>query len=155
MTAQEKLHAVETAIRQELPRLMELREGVILKRKRHFELYSDYVIIKIKRDDFSTYTEIYGKHKGSFSIENEKLLDHFEIIGHDILISDVLEWLGRPKWDEMGKSNDYYISDEGMLIRKNQDTSYDFLCEVNLSKPRLADQSEKLWAFLYNLIKDN
>lgn len=150
MTAQEKLHAVETAIRQELPRLMEPREGcwfhneITLKKEKLIliDVNQNYVLLKQGGKKISVFTK-------------EKTKKLLKIIGHDILISDVLEWLGRPKWDEMGKSNDYYVSDEGMLIRKNQDTSYDFLCEVNLSKPRLADQSGGLINLLHNLIKDN
>lgn len=150
MTPQEKLHTLETTIRKSIPRLMEVSEGCILKRKSHFELYSDYVILKIKRDDFSTYTEIDGKHKGSFSIENEKLLDHFEIIGHDILLSDVFEWLGTLfnfTIDHKGviyQEFDYYF--EGGL-----DRDYNEVAKVDFSKPYLKDQSEEFWDFLYNL----
>lgn len=149
MTPQEELHAVSTAIRKALPRLMELREGVILKRKRHFELYSDHVILKIKRDDFSTYTEIDGKHKGSFSIENEKLLDYFEIIGHDILLSDVLEWLAREH-----NNIEIFLMNNGIMLINFREDKLD-KGKLDLSKPRLADQSEELWEFLYNLLEDN
>lgn len=148
MTPQEKLHTLETTIRKSIPRLMEVSEGCILKRKSHFELYSDYVILKIKRDDFSTYTEIDGKHKGSFSIENEKLLDHFEIIGHEILLSDVLDWFDKIhfKPEESITMFDEIIAEQGI-------TSIVSLWDF--SKKYLSEQPEILIDFLYKILKNN
>lgn len=164
MTTQQKLHAVETAIRKALPRLMEPTEGCWLNlhyiNEKDKETTEKCKIIGVDKkgkllirydDGFNSFSkkdlEKYIK-KGSYSM-----------LGHDILISDVLEWITLFNdfclWQGMIlkpiDASNYYAEFEtinGECFDKN-------IIEWNLPKPRLADQSEEFIDFLYNLIKNN
>lgn len=153
MTAQEKLHAVETAIRKALPRLMEPTEGCRILE--HGEPLEQYSVILAERSEgkYLIYTP-YNLDNPCEEIDQKELSENYEILGHDILLSDVLEWFDNLKHETIRVSQ---ITTKGTLIG-TEDT--DTLRAVkfgkwDLSKPRLADQSEELWNFLYNLIKED
>lgn len=77
-----------------------------------------------------------------------------EIIGHPVTLTHMLKWLNNVlKEDSFGKCCDFYISDEGNLIRRNDNDSYDFIAELDLDKPLISDQSEELINFLYDIIE--
>lgn len=147
MTIQEKLKVVEEQIRKDIPRLMELTPGCRILEKEYDEFYK---IDKIIRGNFV----LYGENNTGHKFVNKILQSHYEVIGHDILLTDMLEWLGGlAKSGKMGKVTGFYLSNEGVLTRKNQDGSYDFICEIDLSKPQVANQSKELINFLYDLTK--
>lgn len=147
MTPQEQLHAVSTAIRKVLPRLMEPTEGCKIKFKRKY--FSGSVTGRVIAN-YNKDVLIYSKEYDDTFL---RAIEHCEIIGHDILLSDVLEWSSKT----FKNFRKLLIDDDGIL--------YKFLINGmfgdaggmywDLSKPRLADQSEELINFLYNLIKNN
>lgn len=165
MTTQQKLHAVETAIRKALPRLMELSYGCKLKGNKFGNEYKFISQTTEEGKDYTSY-HLYDKdyNRPTVFITDFFVIDPndytaFTILGHDILLSDVLEWLRLFNndyclWDGMflkpvGASN-YYAEFEtinGESFDKNT-------IKLDLSKPYLKDQSEELIDFLYNLIKE-
>lgn len=81
--------------------------------------------------------------------------ESFNIIGHPVTLTHILKWLNKVLIkDSNGKYCDFYISDEGNLIRRNGDDSYDFIAEVDLDKPLISNQSKELINFLYDLIEE-
>lgn len=159
MTAQEKLLLVENSIRKALPRLLELSMGCKLWKDGYFYTYIGKLIPEI---DFR-YTDPYYLHhfyseeivqnkKETFlyAIGNKKF-KHYKIIGHDILLSDVLEWLGRVEHKASIHSRAEFV----VFVKKGKYTFTRYSACIDFSKPYLKDQSEAFWNFLYNLIKDN
>lgn len=133
MIAKEQLHAVETAIRKAIPRLLEPTEGCKLNFKKKYFLESvEGQVIK----NYNKYVLVYSKEYDDTFL---RAIEHCEIFGHDILLSDVLEWL---KTISIGGGID-------------TEKLHKILYYWDLSKPRLTDQSEELINFLYNLIKNN
>jgi len=147
-TTQEKLQIVTQQIRKDIPRLMELSMGCILKNYGTGKIY--FLIAKNGEICFLQDTSDFKL--SPLELTESTAVNYFEVIGHNILLSNILEWLEISKGCDMGKVCDYYISDEGVLTRKNQDNSYDFISEIDLSKPYLKNQSEELINFLYELI---
>lgn len=152
MTTQQKLHAVETAIRKALPRLMEPTEGcLVIFRNVKNKKQSGKILYNFGQDFY----RIFCKNE---SDEYLRRRNEVEILGHDILLSDVLEWLRLFNndyclWDGMllklvGASN-YYAEFETI----NEKTFDENTIKLDLSKPYLKDQSEELINFLYNLIE--
>lgn len=130
MIAKEQLHAVETAIRKAIPRLLEPTEGCKLNFKKKYFLESvEGQVIK----NYNKYVLVYSKEYDDTFL---RAIEHCEIFGHDILLSDVLEWL---KTISIGSGID-------------TEKLHKILYYWDLSKPRLTDQSEELINFLYNLI---
>lgn len=141
MTTQEKLHAVETAIRQALPRLLELTEGCYFIDKT-FGNRKVKFLHKCQRDD------------KEYILDEDGIVcwyDYYdkEIIGHDILLSDVLEWLKELELSNEIDTFNIGYSEMGQFVIL-YDSKYYFW---NLSKPYLKDQSEDFIEFLYNLIE--
>lgn len=146
MTPQEKLQAVTEQIRKGIPRLMELSYGCLMK----FWDNSIYTTV------LSTHREIAFIDRNSdychFQVITPDQINVIEVIGHEILLSDVFEWLGTLfnfTIDHKGiiyQEFDYYF--EGGL-----DRDYNEVAKVDFSKPYLKDQSEEFWDFLYHLIK--
>lgn len=133
MIAKEQLHAVETAIRKAIPRLLEPTEGCKLNFKKKYFLESvEGQVIK----NYNKYVLVYSKEYDDTFL---RAIEHCEIFGHDILLSDVLEWL---KTISIGGGID-------------TEKLHKILYYWDLSKPRLTDQSEELMNFLYNFIKNN
>lgn len=173
MTAKEKLHAVEVTIRKAFPMLMEPTEGCWLNLH-----YND------EKDNKATEKcKIIGVDKkgkllirfedGVNTLDKQDLekyikIGSYSILGHDILLSDVLEWLNTEKMVNILCENIAYTGHNGFvsLIQNGYlDISYysheyeisltSRLGKWDLSKPHLVDQSEELWNFLYNLIKED
>lgn len=147
MTTQEKLHAVETAIRKTLPRLTEPTEGCRILEKGKAE--ENYSIILVDGDDYTIFTP-YSFGLPIDKIDQEDLSENYEIIGHDILLSDVLEWLNAI--NELNTS--VILRKEVFEFQRIEKENKLFIVGWDLSKPRLADQSEELIDLLYNLIKE-
>lgn len=151
MTIVEMLASVEAQIRKDIPRLMELREGCIIKNNHNgdLEIFLGYISI----DGFSRVVlkDLYIKSI-RIDIEGNLIIDEFDkyaysIIGHEIMLSDVLEWLFTSTLIS------YYISSSGeilyWLIEGAPETRINIYWD--LSSPYLKDQSEELIKFLYNI----
>lgn len=152
MTTQEKLKIVEERIKKDIPRLMEPTEGCLVIHRN--------TLIKILYED--------GNHYKAVTVEWDEpkywILDkdaEYTIIGHEIMLNDVLEWAN--KYKGSCKSGEYYIelNSSGHFIHKYISDFTDryggisilFTCKINLSEFRLKDQPEELINFLYELTK--
>lgn len=157
MTPQEKHHAVETAIRKALPRLMEPTEGCLFKDNWTNEVSEKVGLYRTERGkkvavlrDNST-NEIFVDYSNTFRINLFYKDASHTTIGHDILLSDVLEWLGKFGHKASIHSRAEFV----VFVKKREYIFTRYSTYIDLSKPRLADQSEELINFLYNLIKKN
>ncbi len=134
MTNLEKL---EKEIRTALPRLMELSEGCRLVRK----------VDGLQCQTISVVNGIASliTAQSQFKAINTKWAqEYFNIIGHDILLSDVFEW------NYKSKVPNFVISSNGAFtVPKLNYISG----EWDLSKPKLNQQSQELIDFLVSLIK--
>ncbi|MFJ1411719.1 hypothetical protein [Capnocytophaga canimorsus] len=148
MTTAEMLASVEAQIRKDIPRLMELREGCVIEYFRNGRAYNCKVV-----ETFPSYFNMYFDSEIE-SIDFELSENTFQIIGHDIMLNDVLEWLN-------SKNKNIAISSDGTLFELNKAIFYNKIgigdCGIikwDLSKLLLKDQSEELVKFLYKLIKE-
>lgn len=146
-TFQEKLQTLEKQIRKDLPRLLQPTEGcwVFLKG------YNNSLFKIVHRRAKEFLVDDYQGHKPR-TYENKKFFEWFEIVGHDILLSDVLEWLGKFFY--------FRINQEGIIYKEfdsyfqgELDRDYIEVGKIDFSKSRLSDQSKELINFLYNLIQ--
>ncbi|GJQ07502.1 hypothetical protein CAPN010_16600 [Capnocytophaga cynodegmi] len=157
MTTAEMLAEVTAQIRKDIPRLMELKEGCILMKR---DTKYNPVYRKIVFTYNNTYyipSKCFGLKVIEFSKEN--IDKDYEIIGHEIMLNDVLEWLKKLGFltecsglDFGGDSfyrEELVYDDNGNFLYKK--TTF---CEWNLPSPYLKDQSEELIKFLYKLIKN-
>lgn len=152
MTTTEMLAYVEAQIRKDIPRLMELREGLLVQEK-----YTDdeeiCKIIDIQGDRFV----IYNSEDYFLTTEiEETLTDEYEIIGHDIMLNDVLEWF---RLNEISIIPQCSKSESIMMlyyVEYDEEVHYLYGSHASwrLSSPYLKDQSEELIKFLYNIAKD-
>lgn len=146
MTVAEKLAEVTAQIRKEVPRTMELKEGCLLYNKSNKDRFK---IIDIDAN-FDEYTCL--KNKKYITSISFKDINLYTIIGHEIMLNDVLEWLS--KIDKPYRA--CFIDELGFISRLN----FDMTMEVNGVKWNLQssylniDQSEEMINFLYNLKKD-
>ncbi|MFB9120967.1 hypothetical protein ACFFUE_07155 [Bergeyella porcorum] len=140
MTTQEKLQAVTEQIRKDIPRLMELSEGCLVKST----IGDDY--LKIVGNISNSYVLYDGL--GVHEIRKEDFPKYFKIVGHEPMINDVIEWA------EMALGDRIYISSnpDGLFLSYSPKEDYGIICYWDLSKPYLKDQSDKLKEFLYNLM---
>lgn len=147
MTPKQKLQVVETTIRKALPRLLEDTNGCIFKDNWHNDLWKkvgfytrhdgkDVIVLRNTSNN-----EVFVDFDNTFCVNSYEDVCH-TLIGHDILLNDVLEWINKEDVSFLGQD---------FLRKTEQILSIILLCD--LSKPRLADQSEELWDFLYHLIK--
>lgn len=146
MTTAEMLASVEVQIRKDIPRLMELREDCYVKEKIMDYLYKIYRVTDncynlyrvSDNDKWDVRKETYDKHKP------------FEIVGHEIMLYDVLEWLS------LCKKTIYFIDSEyGFgILDVDCHRFYHFKFDINLKSPYLRHQSEKLIKFLYGVMKN-
>lgn len=120
MEMKEKLKAVKVQIRKEIPRLMELREDC------RFE-FKDIKFKVVHIDEY--YIQAIDELTSVTALEHSKKPE-FKIIGSEIMLNDVLEYLFK-----------YKIEPHGILVF------------WDLSSPYLKDQPEELIEFLYNLLK--
>lgn len=156
MTREEMLTSIEDKIRKDIPRLSTIGEGcyvnfinkngekergkivkLIYKASENTsdtqELYAVLVTSK-EEQDYSTY--FLGIHS-------------IEIVGHEITILDVLEWLN---------DYDYYLDTNGDMYEHDLTYVYDssgfmYLCSFDLTKTLLKDQTEETIKFLHKHIK--
>lgn len=145
MTTAEMLADVSAQIRKDIPRLMELREGCMLDYFINERAYTGKVV-----ETFTSYFNVYfdGEIK---SIDFELDENTFKIIGHDIMLNDVLEWIKFNAFNvEFQENGDFNLHRELKLSKSIE--RYNFV-NWDLSKPLLKDQVEELIKFLYALIK--
>ena len=137
MTTAEMIASVEARIRKDIPRLMELREGCLVGK--------DNEVFRIEENPKGD-----GYYVGRyFYLYEESIAERYEIIGHDIMLNDVLEW---------GLMNKLFNVE---LIHKTlRMKPYKNLLHLNdygrwdLSKSYFKNQSAELVKFLYNLKKN-
>ncbi|MFK8301857.1 hypothetical protein ACI75Y_03010 [Capnocytophaga stomatis] len=165
MTKQEMLSEVEAKIRKDIPRLMELSEGCWIKQK---TLEKDFIfkVIAVKNDFFKCVLGFADFIFLAKDIVNSP--KSFEIIGHDIMLNDVLEWLNYIIYEKCIPINDlgysgmvkqfYVKGDDGSIIfeildLKNPDLGLDIIRYGvwDLSSIYLKDQSERVIKFLYKI----
>lgn len=128
MTNLEKL---EKEIRDKLPRLMELSEGCIVDINNLSKVRLTHPIVTNEDGRICTPYHVYTD---------------FKVIGHEVLLNDVLEWLG-------------VISEKGFPYAVLTDCSLtkwdspDFVDagKWDLTKPHLKDQSQELIEYLAGL----
>lgn len=156
MTTQEKLLEVENSIRKAIPRLLDLSMGCKLWKEGYFYTYMGKLIPEI---DFR-YTDPYYLHhfyseeivknkKETFLYTiGDKKFKHYKIIGHEISLSDVLEWFDKIhfKPEESITMFDEIISEQGITS---------ILSLWDFSKKYLPEQSDFLINFLYKILKNN
>lgn len=149
MTKQEMLAEIEAVIREDIPRLSELREGCILQNewsKDFFKVYDEtenHIRIFQLNSDVPNEQVINKKHINTYT--------PLIIIGHDIMLNDVLEWIKFNAFSvEFQENGDFNLHRELKLSKSIE--RYGFV-NWNLSKPLLKDQLEELINFLYTLIK--
>lgn len=158
MTLQEKLHAVETAIRKALSRLRRPTEGckicqpdIVSFSKRYPSSYGRILKVDEYFIDYETHVE-HNFVYHVFTYNDNKIrvlkLKGFSVIGHEILLSDVLEWLNAI--NELNTS--VILRKEVFEFQRIEKENKLFIVGWDLSKSRLADQSEELINFLYNLL---
>jgi len=139
------LQDLENAIYNSIPRLRELSVGCQV----------DFKDAKYPMTLFSKANGLLrfiDKNGTSYAWPEEETKGFMKIIGHPILLNDVLEWLRL-----IDKDKDYYSIDYfGNLLKFNYDSEY--ICwektkmNWNLSKPALKDQSQELIDALTELI---
>ncbi|GIJ96586.1 hypothetical protein CAPN001_11550 [Capnocytophaga stomatis] len=84
------LSIVEQQIRKDIPRLMELREGCWIKQKTPEKDF----LIKVVAVKNGLLNCVLGFTQIMFPVKQVvEDSESFEIIGHDIMLNDVLEWL--------------------------------------------------------------
>lgn len=156
MTKEEKLHAVETAIRKALPRLIELSHGCLI---RYWDNRIYTMVLNTPRE--IAFIDRNIDHCSFQVIKPDQINVIEEVIGHDILISDVLEFLGKKgkninyDYSVINLSNNILNVNLVTQISDVEHHAYEEIWdkfEIDLSKPRLADQSEELINRLYSFL---
>lgn len=146
MTEQEILAEVEANIRKDIPRLNELSVGCLIKDKKYEIIYKVY-------DETTHHLRVFELNSelpNTLAI-NKKHIDSFEIVGYEIMLNDVLEWIKFNAFNvEFQENGDFNLYRELKLSKSIE--RYNFV-NWDLSKPLLKDQLEELIKFLYNLIK--
>lgn len=138
----EKLEILEKEIRKALPRLMKLSEGCkVFFENADGEIENGRII---DTDSYCLSVVCYGYDYAVSKEEHEVM-----IIGHDILLSDVLEWLQQKTGADVYFTNETF--ELSIRYHNGIDVSRKYI-KWDLSKPYLKDQSEELIGFLYNLI---
>lgn len=149
MTKQETLAEIEADIRKDIPRLYELREGCILQNEWSKDFFKVY-------DETENHIRIFQLNSDvpNEQVINKKYINTYTpliIIGHDIMLNDVLEWIKFNAFSvEFQENGDFNLYRELKLSKSIE--RYGFV-NWNLSAPYIKEQSEELIKFLYNLIK--
>lgn len=124
------LERLEKDIREKLPRLMELTEGCVINYK-----HSDANVINKRGSEYCLV-----KASGIVEWVKDYVIINYRIIGHDPMLSDVLEW---------------YSFTNGLCFDPPRQSIYGFYFKTfawDLSKPHLKDQSQELIDYLASLI---
>ncbi|WGU68522.1 hypothetical protein QIU18_13185 [Capnocytophaga canimorsus] len=140
MTTAEKLAEVTAQIRKDIPRLMEFKEGFIIENN------STQVKLLFPNYDFDFEKECnvhLFENTETFWYLTDEDLKECKFIGHDIMLNDVLEWLGKV----LKEATEYRIGYTN--IGKFGVKYREMLGVMDLSKPLLKDQSEYFIKFLY------
>lgn len=140
MTNLEKL---EKDIREKLPRLVELTEGCEL----------NYMGIKfsiLKRNEAENLFTLTSDDIPSYTVQSiHHVESKCEVIGHPVMLNDVLEWLGI----KAEYIDEYAIDSAGKLLKFDDDYGYEYLGKKwDLFKPYLKDQPQELIDYLASLI---
>jgi hypothetical protein len=122
-----KLEQLTEEIKKAIPRLMELTDGCIIEAYDYDRYIIGFDAVLLEKD----LVRVIGY--------DYKATD-FKIIGHPILLSDVLDFIY--------KSNAYIYSKTGEDVAMIHKCIYHY----DLSKPYLKDQSEELIDYLHSLI---
>lgn len=137
MTRQQKLQEIENQIREDIPRLMEMREGCLVIHRN--------VLIKILYEKHNHYAAVTAEWDNPRNWILDKDTE-YEIIGHEITLIDWYEWLLMKTDNEL-----YYYTIDGSVLAIHRDTEHIKDIPIDISKLYLKDQSEELINFLHNL----
>lgn len=140
-THEEKLNELTNAIRQSIPRLMELSEGCLIYDNKRNDCYIVVMNHKNVLECILNGVKI--------TAMNKELNENYTIIGHEPLLNDVMEWLGTIKEVE-----DYLIYSDGYIKEYSYILKDYYYMNVtwDLTKSKLKDQSPELIDFLHELI---
>lgn len=129
-------------IRKSIPRLMELSDGCVIK----YGTETEWIVSKKENEFVYIISYISISARKVIHQEDEKI----EIIGHEPMLNDVLEWLDIILVD---KDIHCEIKKKYIIIYPTyNDMMYDKkICKWDLTKPYLKDQSEELIKYLNNL----
>lgn len=128
------LELLTAKIRKQVPRLMEITKGFLIKSKY-------YGVAELIYYDDEYYNYVFVDAKYQFRSCNEK---DIEIIGHEPMLNDVLFWL-------KGVSTDIQSINIYGLFHDNNFIGVGNKIQWDLSKPYLKDQSKELIDYLLNL----
>jgi len=124
------LATLEKHIYNSIPRLRELSSGCILENKANLKRYEIAIYLG------ESFCILDNKRKYPLTV-NSKIRDYYNIIGHPILLNDVLEWIHK----EIMKGSTV-VSTHAISV----------IINWNLPKPALKDQSQELIDALTELI---
>lgn len=143
MTTQEKLQIITQQIRKDIPRLMELSKGCIIKSN---DVGTEYKIVGTLGKLCFIFN---GVRVDDIHISN--ILKHFKIIGHEPMLNDVLEWFEKMRQlpEDTFFQDLFFQTNNGKYLEIYGDGG--LIEKWDLSRPYLKDQSEELINFLYNL----
>ncbi len=139
MLHEEKLKAVTDYIRAKLPRLMKLEKGCFL-----FNALGIYEVVKVENDD--VYSVDIRSRKRIFYDKESSIIRNCDILGKDIMLNDVLEWINViiEEVKKEGFEKRIYL-----YVRIKELSG-----QWDLTKPYLKDQNEELINFLHRLIEN-
>ena len=151
----EKLEELQKDIRSKLPRLMEVKEGCVI----HHPFYDEHLICLGKTTLDRLVFNRYDIHKHEYDsnvidVLNTGLIEMINenrliVLGHPILLSDVLEWLNRFGVKRITYEGSKYED----CFRIHDSEKGGLPVNWDLSKPYLQDQNKKMIDYLHNLIK--
>lgn len=153
-----KLQILEKQIRKDLPRLMEVSEGCYLKNYGSGKMYR----VMGREGEICFLQDINNLKSSSLEITESTAINYFEVIGHNILLNDVLEWIAKQN-EGLHLDIEYEVKDNllKIIVRQDIDDVYSDFSKTyteyyiwDLSKISLADQSDELKEFLYELIDE-
>lgn len=156
MTKEEMLISIEDRIRKDIPRLSTIGEGCYVNfTNKNGEKEKGKIVKLIYRqsENISDAQELYAVLITSEAEQDYSTyflgINSIEIIGHEITILDILNWL---------ENYDYYINTNGDMYEHDLTYVYDsagfmYLCSFDLTKTLLKDQTEETIKFLHKHIK--
>lgn len=159
MTKQEKIYALETVIRKEIPRLMELSYGCLMK------FWDNTIYTTVLNTPREIAFIDRNRDHCTFQVIEPHQTNVIEVIGHDISLSDVLEWLNTEKIinslceriSHTGHNAFVSLIQDGYLDISYYSHEYEIslssrLGKWDLSKQSLKDQSEELINSLHRFL---
>lgn len=147
MTTELKYEAIAQAIRQEFPRLMEMEEGTLIQNVYTNQIFKIY---NVTETHYRMY-ELNSELPNEISLHKNIMKKHSDyiIIGKELMLSDILEWISKLK-DKVSFEIDTFF----MYKHISNVSGWEFYKHTkwDLSKPYLKEQSKELINFLYELI---